>query len=87
MGKIFQLRYWDSQSVKIYDQIVTPIISRIEKIIPPPIGQSLLSIGVKVNNLFRFSVKRPISTQCSNGTENPVKAFSIQMTSRRKPRL
>ena len=49
MGKILRWNSWDSRSVKLYDQIVTPIICRIERTISPPLGQSLLSIGVKVD--------------------------------------
>ena len=42
MGKIIQ-----PGNVKLYDKLVVPIMSRIEKIIPPPIGKNLLIIGRK----------------------------------------
>jgi SAM-dependent methyltransferase len=47
MGKILRWRTWGRGSVSLYDQIVTPIISRIERIIPPHVGQSLIAIGMK----------------------------------------
>ena len=50
MCKVFKLKTWNIQAVKIYDQIVTPIISNIEKIIVPRIGQSLISIGEKTKD-------------------------------------
>jgi len=47
MGKILRWKTWGRGSVSLYDQIVTPVISQIERIIPPLVGQSLLAIGVK----------------------------------------
>jgi len=45
MGKVLQWKSWDPTIVKFYDRIITPIISKIETNIPPPIGQSLLLVG------------------------------------------
>jgi 2-polyprenyl-3-methyl-5-hydroxy-6-metoxy-1,4-benzoquinol methylase len=54
MCKIFKWGTWNMKAVKIYDQVVTPIISNIEKIITPPIGQSLISIGKKTKDIPRI---------------------------------
>lgn len=42
MGKIIQ-----PGNVKLYDKVVVPIMSRIEKKFPPPVGKNLLIIGKK----------------------------------------
>lgn len=51
MGKVLKWENWDSQIVMLYDRIVTPVIRKIEKFVSPPIGQSLLFVGTKVENI------------------------------------
>ncbi|RMH36857.1 MAG: class I SAM-dependent methyltransferase [Deltaproteobacteria bacterium] len=47
MGRIFKWRGWGTGSVTVYDQLVIPILQRIESIVEPPIGQSLLTVATK----------------------------------------
>lgn len=38
-----------SGNISFYDKFITPILSVLEKIVPPPIGKSLVAVGRKIN--------------------------------------
>ncbi len=48
MSRIFKIYRFNKTSIKIYDNLVVPVMKKIEKIFTPPFGQSLLMIGKKV---------------------------------------
>jgi hypothetical protein len=44
-GRVLRKRTLSASDVRLYDRWVVPWVSRIEKVIPPPSGQSLLAIA------------------------------------------
>ncbi len=46
-GKVLRRATLSPRSVAAYDRLVIPWLSRLEQIIPPPLGQSLLAIATK----------------------------------------
>ncbi len=46
-GRVFQQRTIRLAQMKLYDRLAIPVISRIETILRPPRGQSLMAIAVK----------------------------------------
>ncbi|MHB1073547.1 MAG: class I SAM-dependent methyltransferase [Gemmatimonadaceae bacterium] len=44
-GRIARRRTLHPADVRIYDRFVTPIVSRIERIVTPPFGQSILAVA------------------------------------------
>jgi len=46
-GRVFQQQTIKIAQMKLYDRLAIPIISRVESVLPPPRGQSLMVIAAK----------------------------------------
>ncbi len=46
-NRVMKAKKNSSAQVQIFDKLIVPIASRIERVVPPPFGQSLGAIGVK----------------------------------------
>jgi protein-L-isoaspartate O-methyltransferase len=47
-AKVARGQSQDDGQIRLFDRYLVPVISRIEKVLPPPLGQSVLVVGRKV---------------------------------------
>jgi SAM-dependent methyltransferase len=46
---VFRLEDQSARQIEIFDRWVVPVMSRVERVVPPPFGQSLLAVFEKAN--------------------------------------
>jgi SAM-dependent methyltransferase len=64
-ARILRLEEQSPGQIEIFDRWIVPLISRVERVVPPPFGQSLLAVLEKGPNQLTGSLRRHLQPRIS----------------------